>query len=43
MEWTPIYLMIILVIAAVLILAIVKPMFQGAAQYAETAVSFLLF
>jgi Tfp pilus assembly protein PilE len=44
MEWTPIYLMIILVIAAILIFAIVKPMFQNAAEYAKTlSPSFLFF
>ncbi len=43
MEWTPIYLMIILAIAAVLILAIIKPMFQNAAQYTQNVIPFLIF
>lgn len=43
MEWTPIYLLIILAIAAVLVLAIIKPMFQSAAQYAEGVLPFLIF
>ncbi len=33
MEWTPIYMLIIMAIAAILIFAIAKPMFQQAAQY----------
>lgn len=41
-EWTTIYLLIVIAIAAVLILAIIKPMFQQAAQYAQT-IPFLLF
>ncbi len=41
-EWTPIYLVIILAIAAILLFAIIKPMFQQAAQYA-TSVPFLFF
>lgn len=43
MEWTPIYLVIILAIAAILILTIIKPMFQEAAEYAQANVPFLLF
>lgn len=43
MEWTPIYLLIILAIAAVLILAIIKPMFQNAAQYAQNVLPSLIF
>lgn len=35
MSWTPIYLVIVLVIAAILIYTIIKPMFQDAAQYAQ--------
>ena len=42
MEWTPIYLVIIIAIAAILLFAIAKPMFQQAAQYAQTA-PFLVF
>ncbi len=42
MEWTPIYLLVIMVIAAILLFAIVKPMFQNAANFAQTA-PFLLF
>jgi len=42
-SWTPIYIAIILAIAAILLFAIVKPMFQQAAQYAETTVPLLLF
>lgn len=42
MEWTPIYLLVILAIAAILLFAIIKPMFQSAAQYAQTA-PFLFF
>ena len=42
MSWTPIYLMIVLVIAAILIFTIAKPMFQNAAQYAQQA-GFLFF
>jgi hypothetical protein len=41
-EWTPIYLVVILAIAAILMFAIIKPMFQQAAQYATT-VPFLFF
>jgi len=33
MSWTPIYLVIILAIAMILISAVVKPMFQNAAEY----------
>lgn len=40
-NWTPIYLLVIIVIAIVLILAVIKPMFQSAAEYASVA--FLLF
>lgn len=43
MEWTPIYLMIVLAIAAILIFAIAKPMFQQAAEYAKAVAPFLLF
>ena len=43
-SWTPIYLMIIIAIAAILIFAIIKPMFQEAALYAEDVIpAFLLF
>ena len=40
-NWTPIYLLVIIIIAIVLILAVIKPMFQSAAEYAASA--FLLF
>jgi len=43
MEWTPIYLLVIIAIAAILIFAIAKPMFQQAAQYAQAATPFLFF
>lgn len=43
MEWTPIYLVIIIAIAAILIFTIIKPMFQQAAEYAQTQIPFLLF
>ncbi len=42
MEWTPIYLLVILAIAAILLFAIIKPMFQNAADFAQTA-PFLFF
>lgn len=42
MEWTPIYLLIIVAIAAIILFAIAKPMFQNAAQFAQTA-PFLFF
>ena len=32
-SWTPIYMLVILTIAAILIFAIIKPMFQSAADY----------
>ncbi len=41
-SWTPIYLAIVLVIAAILIYTIAKPMFQSAATYAQQ-LGFLLF
>jgi Tfp pilus assembly protein FimT len=43
MEWTPIYMLVIIAIAAILLFAIAKPMFQSAAEYAKTSVSFLFF
>ena len=42
MEWTPIYMLVIFVIAAILLFAIAKPMFQNAAEFAKSA-SFLFF
>ena len=42
MTWTPIYLAIVIVIAAILIFTIIKPMFQSAGQYAQQ-LSALLF
>jgi len=43
MEWTPIYLLVIVAIAAIILFAIVKPMFQNAAQFAQSNIPFLLF
>jgi Tfp pilus assembly protein FimT len=43
MEWTPIYLLVIIAIAAILLFAIAKPMFQQAAQYAQANAPFLFF
>jgi len=43
MEWTPIYMLVIIAIAAILLFAIAKPMFQNAAQYAQSNVPFLFF
>jgi hypothetical protein len=43
MEWTPIYMLVIMVIAAILLFAIAKPMFQNAAQYAQSNIPFLFF
>ena len=43
MEWTPIYMIVVFVIAAILLFAIAKPMFQSAAQYAQSATPFLFF
>ncbi len=37
--WTPIYLMIIIAIAVILLFAIIKPMFQEGARYAEYGLS----
>lgn len=34
-SWTPIYLMVIVAIAAILLFAVIKPMFASGAQYAE--------
>jgi len=39
--WTPIYLVIVLVIAAILLFAIIKPMFQEGARYAEYGLSLI--
>ena len=39
-NWTPIYLLVIIIIAIVLIFAVIKPMFQSAAEYAA---AFLIF
>lgn len=43
MEWTPIYLLVIVAIATIILFAIVKPMFQNAAQFAQSNIPFLLF
>ena len=40
-NWTPIYMVIIIVIALILIFTIIKPMFQGAGQYVEGVLPFL--
>ena len=42
-NWTPIYLAVIIAIAAILLFAIIKPMFQDAAVYAESQLGMLLF
>ncbi len=42
MSWTPIYLAIVIAIAVILLFAVVKPMFQGGAQYAETQLPSLI-
>ncbi len=34
-SWTPMYLVIVAVIAIILLLAVIKPMFQTGAEYAE--------
>ncbi|MFH0986423.1 MAG: hypothetical protein V1911_00070 [Candidatus Micrarchaeota archaeon] len=36
-SWSVIYIAVIIAIAVVLLLAIIKPMFQSAGQYASTA------
>lgn len=41
--WTPIYMVVIIAIAAVLILTVIKPMFQGAGQVAGQLAQFLVF
>ncbi len=33
-DWTPIYMMLVVIIAAIIIIALIKPMFSGAAQSA---------
>jgi hypothetical protein len=43
MSWTPIYLVIILAIAVILITAVVKPMFQSAGDYAVTGLGLIPF
>lgn len=42
-NWTPIYMAVIIVIAVILIFAVIKPMFQSAGQYAQTALPLLFF
>jgi len=42
-NWTPIYLAVIVAIAAILLLAIIKPMFQNAAASSIRQLGFLLF
>ncbi|MBI4214926.1 hypothetical protein HY546_02935 [archaeon] len=41
--WTPIYMVVIIAIAAVLILTVIKPMFQSAAGVAGQLAQFLVF
>lgn len=41
-SWTPIYLVIVVVIAVILLLAIIKPMFQTGAEYAESQLPSLI-
>jgi len=43
MSWTPIYLVIIVAIAAILLTAVIKPMFQSAGEYALMELAFLFF
>lgn len=43
MSWTPIYLAIVVAIAAILAFAIIKPMFQQAAGTAQSQLPSLLF
>ncbi len=41
-NWTPIYLAIIAAIAAVLLFAIIKPMFQSASAYSASQLSAII-
>ena len=41
-NWTPIYLVIIIVIAVILLFTIIKPMFSQAGQYAQSVLPFVL-
>ncbi len=41
-NWTPIYLAVIVAIAAILLLAIIKPMFQNAAEFSVNQIGMLL-
>jgi len=41
-NWTPMYLAIIVAIAAILLFAIIKPMFQSAAGYSASQLGALL-
>ena len=34
-DWTPIYMLIVVIIAAILIITLVKPLFRGAADAAS--------
>jgi len=43
MSWTPIYLVIIIAIAVILISAVIKPMFQSAADYSLTSLALIPF
>jgi hypothetical protein len=43
MEWTPIYMLVILAIAAILLFTIAKPMFQSAAELPKSVAPFLFF
>jgi hypothetical protein len=35
-EWTPIYMLIVMIIAAILIYTLIKPIMQGASQVASS-------
>ncbi len=42
-NWTPIYLVIIIAIAVILLFTIVKPMFTQAGQYVQSTLPSVLF
>lgn len=42
-NWTPIYIAVIIAIAAILIMSVIKPMFQASASTAIENIGFLLF
>jgi len=41
MSWTPIYMLVVVAIALILIFAIIKPMFREGARYAEYGLSLI--